>query len=287
MRNLAILTICSILFSAVASAQSQPDHDIIMFDFNLTDSGYSVSNPVIVANSAEYENQPHFSPDGTAIWFTKMQNGLTDIWIWNEKGSSPLHPTPLSEFSPTMMPFKPTSLSSVRVEKDGSQRLWEVDEKGQFALIFNQIQPVGYHAWSGKDVAMFILGEPNSLQVTRYGSKVATIVDDNIGRCIARIPGKHAVSYTKHTDQGAYLLAYDFTSGQSKQLISMPQETQDYAWINDHSIVSSLNDELVIADLTKPLKWQQVINASKVSLKGVSRIAYSAKTQKLAVVVEK
>ena len=56
-----------------------------------------------------------------------------------------------SEYSPTPLPAA-DGFSTVRVEQDGTQRLWAFDSSGGAPrLLLETIQPVGYHGWLGAD----------------------------------------------------------------------------------------------------------------------------------------
>ena len=60
------------------------------------------------------------------------------------------------------------------------------------------MKPVGYHAWVEPDhLAMFILGQPATLQVGRVATGKADVVARDIGRSLHRIPGTRLVSFVQ------------------------------------------------------------------------------------------
>lgn len=270
------------------AAESLPNHDIVVFDINENSQGITLSSPQVIANSPGYDNQPYFAENGQDIFYTRIENGNADIWQWkaNSKSSHAIAATSLSEYSPTVIPFETSSLSTVRVEKDGTQRLWEVDQAGKYSVIFQDVKPVGYHAWSDKNIAMFVLGEPHELHISEFGNSSSKVVDKDIGRCLQKVPGKDAVSYTVNQNDMVRLKVYDFTSQKSFPSIQLPKGSQDYVWYGEKHLISSHDGKLVISPIDK-LEWKTIRNLSKFELNQVSRLALSPDLKKLAVVFVK
>ena len=84
----------------------------------------------------------------------------------------------------------------MRVEADGTQRLWQVansdNARGETSVILPEIRPVGYYAWmDDRTVALFVLGQngqPSTLQVADTQTGKVEIVASDIGRSIQRMP---------------------------------------------------------------------------------------------------
>ena len=74
--------------------------------------------------------------------------------------------TPESEYSPTVTPDG-AHISVIRVEADGTQRLWRFTLDGRSPeLVLTDVKPVGYHAWvDDHTLALFVLGSPATLQL--------------------------------------------------------------------------------------------------------------------------
>src|SRR4029077_14072444 len=98
--------------------------------------------------------------------------------------------TPESEYSPTVTPDG-AHISVIRVEADGTQRLWRFTiEGGAPELVLPGIKPVGYHAWATcHPLALLVLGSPASLQVADTSTGGADVLVRGIGRSIQQIPG--------------------------------------------------------------------------------------------------
>jgi len=277
------------LSSLKIGAAELPNHDIVIFDLDNKGNELTISNPQIVAASPDYDNQPSFSVDGSEVYFTRIESGTANLWKWSliSDQEFPLAQSNLSEYSPTQIPFEPTSFSTVRVEQDGTQRLWKYSPQNGFSVIFESIKPVGYHAWSEKNIAMFVLGEPHTLQVSQLGKQSATIVDRNIGRCLQKVPGHNQISYTAFSGENSLLKVYDFTTQKISSLKLLPGNSQDYVWYSSDKVISSDGERLLVTDINQHSSWQSVQNLSKLKIKNISRLAISPNKDKLAVVFTK
>ena len=85
------------------------------------------------------------------------------------------------------------ALSVIRVELDGNntQRLWQFTLDGANPrVVLQQVKPVGYHAWADeKTLALFVLGQPATLQLADTATGAARVIASDIGRSIQVIPG--------------------------------------------------------------------------------------------------
>ena len=188
-------------FSATSFAQTSspsptptpPATDIFIIDLQTTPAGNLklVGQPVKITNWAGYNNQPSFLPDGKSILYTSIRDKQADIYRYDIRSGSTAQVanTPESEYSPTLMPDG-KSISVVRVEADGTQRLWKFPlAGGPPALILEKIKPVGYHLWVDEDtLALFVLGKPNTLQLVDLRTGKAEVIADNPGRILRRVP---------------------------------------------------------------------------------------------------
>lgn len=277
----------SVSFGLLAQDTS-PNYDILMYDLAWKEvneqARLSISNPVVIANSAHYENQPNFISNSQLL-FTKIVDANADIWQWQHGEAKPLFETKESEYSPTPVPFTRDNYSMIRVEQDGTQRLWQYDSKGHFNLVFETIKPVGYHAWLEKSIAMFVLGEPHRLEVTELGNESTKVLDKDIGRCLQRIPATQAISYSRVVEGKHELRRIDFP-GQSTSAIGMlPGESQDYTWFGSDYVISAEEDRLLFKNVTdKNSKWLAVQYDSELYPDNITRLAISPDKRKIAIV---
>src|SRR5438067_13334593 len=174
--------ILSLAFSSPARAQTPtptptatpPASDIFVIEVGskrnkeTKDLEPNFSEPKKITDYAGYNNQPFFLPDGHKILYTSIRNSQADIYQYDLKSgkTTQVTSTPESEYSPTLMPDG-KNISVVRVEKDGTQRLWKFPLTGGTpSLILDKIKPVAYHLWiDDHTLALFVLGKPNTLQI--------------------------------------------------------------------------------------------------------------------------
>jgi len=184
-----LAVVLGLLVSGKSPAQDLPETQIWMLDL---EEGIPM-NARQISGGRGYRNQPWFSPDGKALYFTSEQDdGQTDI-VRHDLASGEqvlIQPSPESEYSPLPIPGQ-NALSVVRVElPDGQQRLWKLPlNGGNPEVLLPDIEPVGYHAWLDADtVALFILGETFDLHIAKLSTGKSRRVAVNIGRTLRRHP---------------------------------------------------------------------------------------------------
>ena len=122
-----------------AAAANPPDTDIFLAPLTTSDGSLSVGQAANITRTPGYDNQPAFLADGGALLFTSNRGGKqTDIYRYDltSKQTTRVTNTPESEYSPTITPDRQHK-SVVRVEADGTQRLWRFTLDGDrrtFAL---------------------------------------------------------------------------------------------------------------------------------------------------------
>jgi Tol biopolymer transport system component len=200
----------------------------------------SVGKPSNITKRAGYDNQPSFTQDGKKLLYTQQADGQTDIWTYDvgKKTNTTLTKTTESEYSATVMPDG-KHFSVIRVEPDGTQRLWQFDlATGQNPkLVLPSIKPVGYHCWFGADsLVLFVLGgprsgQPNTLQLARVSTNQGQAITTNVGRSLLRIPSQKAVSFVHKLSATEWQVeSLDMSTLQTKKLIQTPVGSEDCAW---------------------------------------------------------
>src|SRR4051794_23138218 len=120
-----VRTIVAALTVLMLQPAPPPDTDIWLASLALRGTP-AVSHASNITASPGYDNQPSFTPDGAAILFTSNRGGSqTDIYRYEiaSGATTRVTNTPESEYSPTVTPDG-AHVSVVRVESDGTQRLW-------------------------------------------------------------------------------------------------------------------------------------------------------------------
>jgi dipeptidyl aminopeptidase/acylaminoacyl peptidase len=298
MRSLPVVAGLALWLSLQAQTPSSPpDTEIFLATLNLS-SGSAVVRPVNITNSPGYDNQPSFSPDGRAILFTSIRGGSqTDIYRYtiSSREVTRVTNTPESEYSPTVTPDR-AHISVIRVEADGTQRLWQFTSDGQQPqLVLNDIKPVGYHAWTdAQTLALFVLGQPATLQLADTRTGKAETLARNIGRSLQTIPLRGTVSFVEREPvaENAATLHVRELDPKTKAitpLVDAPAGSReaDLAWAPDGLLLVAKDDGLYGWRRTDAAGgWKKLADLRSLGLTGVSRIAVSPAGDRIAFVTQ-
>jgi steroid delta-isomerase-like uncharacterized protein len=286
--------------AAQQAAAPQPGTDIWLARLSTT----GIEQPINVTNHPGYDNQPSFTPDGKGFLFTRSEptspqasagQAQTDIYFYDFTARSSeatrITNTPESEYSATVTPDG-QGISVIRVEPgaatapgaQGIQRLWRFTRDGQNpTVILKNVQPVGYHAW-GPDgqLALFVLGTPNTLQVADSRTGRSRIVTQRIGRSIHRIPGRDTISVLHVEGDVRTIKELDVKTRMLKPIVRALQTTEgDYAWTPDGAILMSDGKQLM---KWSGGEWSPFANLEAMGIRGASRMAVSPDGRWLAIV---
>src|SRR5260370_19509054 len=265
--------------------------DIFIVDVKNGRGGMRLSQPVKITTFVGYNNEPSFLPDGRSVLYTSIRDKQADIYRYDLRNAatSQITNTPESEYSPTLMPDG-KNISVVRVEADGTQRLWKFPlNGGQPSLILEHIKPVGYHLWiDDHTLALFILGakgKPNTLQIVDVQSEKAEVVAENPGRILRRIPHQNRLCFVhKISDQEWMIKAFDLKTRKITTLIKTLPGVEDYAWTPAGTLLMGKDAKLFKWNPTVDRDWQEIANFSQAGLKRITRITVNPKGDRIAVV---
>jgi hypothetical protein len=193
---------------------------------------------------------------------------------------------PESEYSPTLTPDG-KFFSVIRVEADNTQRLWKFPlDRVSPVLVLKSIKPVGYHCWIDQNtVALFILGQPNTLQIVDVRTEKAEVVAQNIGRTLRLIPKQDKLSFVhKVSNQEWIIKSIDLKTRQSSTVIKTLPGSEDYAWTPAGILLATKDAKIYKWDPRKDSDWVQLADFSAMGLKSLTRLAVSPKSDWLAVV---
>jgi hypothetical protein len=271
-----------------------PDTEIFLAPF--ASGANPVGRPVNITNNRGYDNQPSFTPDGAGILFTSIRGGgsQTDIYRYDvlSGATAQVTRTPESEYSPTVTPDG-AHISVIRVEADGTQRLWRFTlEGGAPELVLPGIKPVGYHAWAdSRTLALFVLGSPASLQLADTSAGTADVLVRGINRSIQRIPGGGTISFVARSGAGAdatlSIRELDPATRRVTPLVDAVAGAReaDCAWTPDGMLVMAEKD--VLYGWRRGLDgWSRLADLAAIGLHGVSRIAIGPKGDRIAFVTQ-
>jgi Tol biopolymer transport system component len=268
--------------------QAPPDTEIYLASLTISGGQLTIGQPVNISTSPGYDNQPSFTPDGQSILFTSARDGTqTDIYRFDlsTKHITRLTHTPESEYSPGTTPDG--RLSVVRVEADGTQRLWSFTIDGRDPhVLLERVKPVGYYAWADDHtVALYVLGaagtdQPSTLQLADTRTGDARSIATDVGRSLLTIPGRHAVSVVQRERKGetsaVTIAELDPSSGAIRPLAPRLQGATeaDGAWMPDGTLLTVSQDRL-LAWRQGDREWAEVAPLDRLGLRSATRLAVS------------
>lgn len=280
--------------------QQPPATDVFLADLARVDGRWTVGKPINISASPGYDNQPFFTPDGGALLFTSARGPVasacgkpqTDIYRYDMKSRtvSQVTSTPECEYSPTVTPTG--DISVVRVEADGTQRLWRFTADGRNpSLVLAGVKPVGYHAWmDANTVALFVLGQPATLQIADAITGKTAIVARDIGQSMARIPGGGVSFVQQAGERGARTLTVTQLSvqngtPQTKRLTAVVAGASQahLAWGPEGTLFMA-HDGWLHAWRQGTTAWERVADLNALGLRTVTRLAVSPGGDRLALV---
>lgn len=281
MLKLAATLVGSLLFcQSAGAADALPETEIYLLDIS-TD----YAEPVNISQHEGYDNQPAFSEDGSRIYYSRFDDGQTDIWSYILDGglNVRISRTPESEYSPRPAPHK-NKLSVVRVEMDGSQRfsLFDLDSN-EFKNLAEELSTVGYYSWfTPGSVALFLLPEPFELHL--YASNDEQLpVATNIGRAIAKDPDNGNLLYVDKQPSPWQITSFSPGSGEKTVVAKLFPQHEDFAITASGVIWTALGGKLYNRKLSDK-NWRLAMDLRAYDINNISRLAISPDQTKIALV---
>ena len=267
-----------------------PQSDTASTDIYLLSlDGKEVSN---ITNRRGYDNQPAWE-NKNRILYTSDYAGQTDIYDidFSFNRISRVTNTPEREYSPALTPDG-KAISVVRVERDSTQRLWRFPKVGGAPqVVLNDIKPVGYYAWlDTSTVALFVLGDPNTLQIANTQTGRARVVTTNIGRSLQRVPGGRRASYLHRVGTSWVLetvdpepranMAFDIDT-----IAVMPDSADYVVWRSATELYTGAGSRILRMKLPDR-RWTLLVDLAPDGIRRISRLALSPDGSRLAFVAD-
>jgi dipeptidyl aminopeptidase/acylaminoacyl peptidase len=288
---LAIAAVVSTALQPPAPPAAPPDTEIFVAGLALG-AQPRVSAAANVTNTRGYDNQPSFSPDGRSMYFTSNRGGTqTDIYRYDfdARTTSRVTETPESEYSPAVTPDG-AHLSVVRVEADGTQRLWQFTLEGkQPEVVLEGIKPVGYYAWGDdRTLALFVLGPPATLQLADRISGKADTLARGILRSVQRVPRAGTFSFVDRDEDGSLMIRELDPKTRGVTTITAAvagAKEADLAWAADGTLLMAEKDVLY-RYRRDDRGWTRLADLAALGIRGASRLAVSPRGDRIAVVAQ-
>lgn len=286
MKNSLFLSLCFISFTSLCQSGSE----IYLFDLKEKKGKIILSNGRNVTNHAGYDNQPSFHKDEPLLYYSSFnKEERSDLKSYNYKTKTTKNITETNEreYSPTLTPDK-KYVSCIIQRENGVQDLGKYPVDGGEATVIIDNLTVGYHAWADQEsLALFILGKegtPNSLHYVQLTAKTDTVLAENIGRSLHKIPTGNAISYVHKLSEGNWeIKKLQLNTLKSEKIGTSLPGREDMAWTPSGILVSSDGSKLY---QLMGNTWKEIVLKETIpDLKGITRLAVSAKGDKLAIVV--
>lgn len=275
--------------SSQTPASQPPDTDIFLATFSGRGPS-AVARAVNITHTPGYDNQPSFTPDGASIFFTSNRGATqTDVYRYDIAADTitRVTDTPEGEYSPTVTPDG-QHISVIRVEGDGTQRLWQFTlQGGQPELVLERVKPVGYHAWvDDHTLALFVLGQPATLQLADTRSGNAVEIARGISRSVQRVPRTGTISFVDTDEDGSLMVReLDPKTRAVTTIVAAVAGAKeaDLAWTPDGQLLMAEKDVLYgyKRDATS---WTRLADLAALGMHGVTRLAVSPKGDRIAMV---
>lgn len=287
MRNVTILLL---LFLVSLCASAQTGSEIYLFDLKIKGETLILRHPENITRHKGYDNQPFFHPDRPLLYYASADStGRTDILQYDYKKdvTKKVTQTHDREYSPTVTPDK-KFISCIIQRDSGAQDLGKYPITGgpEQMIIDNLI--VGYHAWADEThLAVFTLPQPFKLHIIDVRSRKDTVVAENVGRALHKIPGSYAISFTqKITDAEWRICKLDLTTMKISVLTNgLNEKEPNITWTQNGVLITNDGQRIFSFIPGKSTQWNQAETDTILPPNTVTRMAVNTRGDKFALVM--
>jgi hypothetical protein len=259
--------------------------------FNLQQVGDTTirfSNPrwLTAFNPNGYNDHPAFiENDLLFIASQQPQQTQPDIVALNLRDGSRARVTATQEgeYSPARMPDF-LSFSAVRMEfqpGDTLLRLWQFPVNRQpndnGKPVFKYLTNIGYYHWLNRQqVAVFLVGEPNSLGIADLRNDQVQTIATNVGRTFRTLPNGNLIYVQKNSFAPWQLMEADAMNNYSATpLITVLPGAEDFALLPDGTILMARGAKVFKYRPRFDENWIEVADFSGYDLSTITRMAVS------------
>lgn len=275
------------LFIAFSAFAQLPETDIWLFKVEKKEGKYNFTKPFNVTHRVGYDNQPTFSVDGKSILYVCIDStNQADIYQYNisKKTRVNLTKSDVSEYSPTILP-NGVGFSSVVVEKDSTQRIWQFNMDGTFKTIVHEnTDSVGYHTWLNADTVLYYkLTEPHSLRALDLKTNKDVWICNHPTRAFKITGNSSQFIYAIKDSTSTQFRIYNPTLKQSTIYTSYPSINEDFIWHPELGLIKSEGSDLLKYN-EQSKSWDVLFSFSSLGINKITRFVFDLKTKQLALV---
>ncbi len=278
-----------LLLLACLHSYGQSDTEVYLFDLEVNQGTFQLTNQRNVSDNPGYDNQPSFYNDNQLV-FASSREGQTDIAAYNlrDRTKQWISDTPTgSEYSPTKIPGA-NAVSAIRLDKDGLQRLYRYDfNTGRSTLLLKDLV-VGYHLWFNDHIILSAVLADGGLDLVRSdlsdGSHVT--LQKKIGRSLHNIPNTNRISYVSKEADTWQIKSLDPISGATDVITTISKDSEDYCWLLNGTIVLGYRNYLLAFNPETVNNWTALKTFDDGVIWNISRVATNSLNTQFALVSE-
>jgi len=275
------------LLSTIVFAQL-PKTEVYLFDIKCSGKTITVLNGKNISNHPGYDNQPFFHPDNDELFFVSLrENNQTDIYLHQIKKNKniPFTQTPISEYSPMITPDG-EFISTVVVEADSTQKIYQYDVKRKFAgKDLTDEDSIGYYCWLSKDsLLLYKLTSPHGLYSFDLTTKQSVRLADLPAHSFFSMD-KFRFLYCIPYKDSSEVRIFNTQIKKSERLTLTAKENQDFFYLAFLGVLKSEGTKLFRYDNDFQL-WVELLDLKKFISSKITRFTFSKNKKYLAVVVQ-
>jgi hypothetical protein len=268
--------LCAALAATTASAQL-PKTEIFLFKLQRKDTVFSISEPRNISFHKGYDSQPSFyQAEPKMLFVSEVDSNHTEIMRIDLDDKKPkarrITKTKENVYSPRAY-GRELRISAI---KGSEQRLASFNAEGkQEDTLFTHPDSLAYYTWyndSTQAVAM-VLSNPHKLVLLKHDSAGARELAQNVGRSMW--VWKKGVLFVQHPEksgQRSSIRYIDFSKGgKVYPVMELPGPGEDFGLHGD-VLFTSDTAGLLFCEFMENRVWKRVLNESKVSIKGATRM---------------
>ncbi len=283
------ISICTLISTGLFNQLPNTQLYLIEYDFGSKTSEITEIRYLTSFNSLGYNNQPYFSTE-SEVYFTSSHEayGLTDVYRMdlNNEVLTRITQTEESEYSPQLNVDE--TISVIRQELYDSQpvlqTLWKypADLSSFGKNVLSVRSDIGYYCWlPNSEVALFIVGERNSLIQMNSITKEEKFISYNIGRCL-RYDDQGGLLYVQKLGSNWMIKRRVINEGITQTITPTLDDSEDFEILSNGNLLAGKGSKLFVFDMTLKNGWKEIADLSSAGISDITRIA--AKDNKVVLV---
>ena len=260
-----------------------PVTQVYTFDIAPGDSTVTFSKPRYLTgfNQRGYNNQPHWLDREELLMAVQTpEMDQPDVYRFNlaNKQRQRMTRTRAGEFSPKAM-GDGRRFSAVRQEyvgRDTVLRLWEFPtnllDNGK--PVFKYVNGIGYYEWlNSVQLALFLVGNPNTLAIASADTDRPRTLANNVGRCFRRLPNGNLAYVSKQTPSWTIVEQNLYRLNEPPRVVTTCiNGSEDFTVLNDGSYLMAGGSKIYRYDPIRNPTWREVVDLRFYGIRNITRL---------------